>query len=735
VARLLRTAGAAAILGAALPLAAQQPVLVDTSKHAPPPASTGPAVVTPAADQTRGIDAEVRAALFDLVSDRPLAAVNRLQWLASSPYTLRSVPGSGRSAREDLLFLLAESYYRLGLSSSFRASSQELLTLAPAGRYASLIQMQRLLDAYRRGDYAGAKAQAAKVGSATDAALSDFVIGLAAYQTADAAGARARFAKVTAGGNPAYAPYASYMDAIAAMQGDTAKAAAAAAAIAALAAGTPGPFADQAWLTAAQLASMGGRFDSAAAYAARVSPAGGLASDAQLTRAWALYRTGRYDSAAALFGDYATRWPQLPGRDEARLMHGQILLEQRRAAEAASYFTVVGDSLGGELAALQARMNAAMAQAARALVAARAAGALYVREADRGKSLRLAPDAGAENAVVVAAFAGAPAPPRTDSAPPAAVTLADLQARFSALSPPLPADVTQRPFYAPASSPKAYPAFAATDESLLAADLYDAVARYRLQAASADHAMRIVALRNLQALVVEGSANLTELNRQIATTEDSLGRMTAKLVAARGALRAALVTQAAATAKAATTNIGKLDSLRASLGSAASPIDADILATEMQTALVYRRLAQLVASRADSAISNHPAYALRDSLQQRLVRAHVSAVQGQQTLDVNRVLVAAELARLEASESDRMRAARQGLSNADQQRAAAESRMVALLDDELRARAAQMVDALKRSREAADYGSASAAFFMALEAKTAGDAGSSAAAPAPAPER
>ena len=45
--------------------------------------------------------------------------------------------------------------------------------------------------------------------------------------------------------------------------------------------------------------------------------------------------------------------------------------------------------------------------------------------------------------------------------------------------------------------------------------------------------------------------------------------------------------------------------------------------------------------------------------------------------------------------------------------------MVSLLDGELRARAAQMVESLKRSREAADYGSASAAFFVAIEAKAA----------------
>ena len=734
MARLLHPVLAALLAAAALPAAAQvAPVMADTAKHAPAPARTGPVVVTPTADQAAGIDAEVRAALFDLVADRPLTALSRLEWLAKSPAMLRGAPAAGQRAREDMFFLLAESYYRLGLSASFRGAAKELLAMAPAGRYAGLVQMQLVLDAYRRGDFAGAKAQAAKVTGAPDAALFDFVAGLAAFQTGDIASARASFSKVAAGGNPAYAPYGAFMDALAGAQGDPAKADAALSIVAPLAAGATGAFADQAWLTAAQLAFQAGRFDSAAACAARVSAAGGFAPDAQLARAWALYRGAKYDEAAALFGDFATRWPQLPGRDEARLMHGQILLEQHHAAEAGSYFSSVGDSLAAELASLQARMNAAMAQAARALVAARAAGAAYVTDASQGRSLRLARGAGAEDAVVVAAFGGAAAPARADSAAPQPVTVADVQARLAAMTPPLAADIPQRPLYAGPSTPKAYPPFAAGDEALLAADLADAVARYRLQEAATDHAMHLVALRNLQLLITEGTANLADQNKQIAFTEDSVAKMTVKLASVRNDLRLAILTQATATAKAATNNVAKLDSLRTALGSALSPMDADILATEMQTAVTYRRIAQMVAARTDSAISKHPAYQLRDSLQLRLVRAHGSAAQGQQVLEANRALVAVELARLSTAPSDRMVAAQQRLDAADQQRAAAESRMVSLLDGELRARAAQMVEALKKSREAADYGSASAAFFVAIEAKASADAG--APAPTPAPER
>jgi hypothetical protein len=415
-------------------------------------------------------------------------------------------------------------------------------------------------------------------------------------------------------------------------------------------------------------------------------------------------------------------------------MHGQILLEQHHPADADAYFTQVGDSLGAEITTLQSKLNAAMAAAAHGLVAARASGALFVREAATGKSMTLARDAGAEGDVLVSAFAGLPAPARTDSTPPSLVTLGDLQARFASVTPALPADVTMRPLYANASAPAAYGDFFQRDQNLLAADLNAAIARYRLQAATGDYAMRIAALKNLQLLIVEGTANLNEMNKQIAFTQDSLTHMTAQLATARDQMRRALLVQAAATAKVASVNMARLDSVKASLGASVNTIDTDILATEAQTAAIYRRLADLVTRNADSAIGRHPAFSLKDSLGVRLTRARALSVQGQQLLAANAVLVTTELARLGASEGDRTRGARQELSAAEQSRAIAELQMFSMLDGELRARASQMVEALKASREAADYGSASAAFFLVIDAKAGGSAGGSAA-PSASPEK
>lgn len=724
---ILRTFGAAAI--AALPLAAQQGVvLADTAKHAPAP--QGPVIVTPTADQSRGVDAEIRTALFDLVSNKPLTALSRLEWLAAGHGTaLTDKPGTGERTREDLLFLLAESYYRLGLSINFRVNADQLLQMAPTGRYAPILQMQVMLDAYRRGDYATARAQAAKLPSSPDASLADFVGGLAAYQTGDFASARAGFSKVISAGNPAYTPYARYMDALAAMAGDTARSSDALATIAPLSGtGTPG-FSDQVRLTSAQLAYQGGKYDEAAKYAGSIPSTSGLAASAQLARAWAMYRAGHFDSSAALFGDFATRFSFLPGRDEARLMHGQILLEQHQPQAAEDYFGVVGDSLGAEIAAMQ-KMNAAMKDAAQALVAARTAGVIYVRAAETGKSLQLAPNAGAEDPVIVAAFSGTSMPARVDTMHPSAVSIGTMQERFDSMAPPLPTSVPRSLYYAPASSPKAFQDASANGQNLLMSDLRDAIARYRLNDATQAHIMRIAALRNLQALINEGNANLTEMNKQITMTQDSLARMAGILSSARGRLRDALATQAAASQKAAAENVRKLDSLRASLGGAANSMDTDIIGIERSTAQIYQDMATYVAAHADSAVGKHPAYALHDSLGLRLANAKSLSVQAQQLLTTNGTLVAAELARAEGGDSDDMRAAKQLVASADQQRASAEAQMISLVEGELRSRAAQMVDALKHSREAADYGSASAAFFVVLEQKAAG-ANGSAAAPAP----
>ena len=82
---------------------AQRPTPVDTARR--------DTVVTPRPDQARGVDAELRVALYDIATDRALVALNRLEFLRSSPIALTgdSVSRAAVNRRQDLLFLLAQT--------------------------------------------------------------------------------------------------------------------------------------------------------------------------------------------------------------------------------------------------------------------------------------------------------------------------------------------------------------------------------------------------------------------------------------------------------------------------------------------------------------------------------------------------------------------------------------------------------------------------------------------------
>src|ERR1051326_2490207 len=132
----------------ALPLQAQQRptaagnrmTLADTS-------------LLPPIDPARAMEAEVRVALNDLLANRTVSALQRLQWLASLPAAAPTPGTETLRGRGDVLFLLAEAQYRLGMDSAFRANAQSVLASGPA-RYAPLLNSQLLLSAYRTGDFA-----------------------------------------------------------------------------------------------------------------------------------------------------------------------------------------------------------------------------------------------------------------------------------------------------------------------------------------------------------------------------------------------------------------------------------------------------------------------------------------------------------------------------------------------------------------------------------------------------
>ncbi|HXY32300.1 MAG TPA: tetratricopeptide repeat protein [Gemmatimonadaceae bacterium] len=785
----VRTTIALLLAGAGLPAAAQQPTRDSTSR--PPDtaarataAAAAPATATfdtsvkyvvPQPDQPRAIDIELRMALYDLTQDRPLSALSRLEWLrsvvgavttpaappgAATPVAARpggdtaaapagqapaaarapgadsagatatAVPAPAQSSyhtRNDLLFLLAQTYYRLAMMDEFRATAQELLNAHPDSRYAEMIRSQLMLDAYRRGDYAKVQELAGTAEGFGDRPLISLVIGLAAFQRQDWPAAHTAFQASRAAGGP-YAPYAQYMDALTTLGGDSTKMAVALDSLRPLTKDTTA-LGDQAKVTAAELSHQLGRYDEAAAFAGAVPPTSGVAAQAQLTRAWALYRGGKLDSASASFADFAKRYPELPQRDEARLMIGQLMLEAKRPDLADTYFQAVADSIGDEVTALQPRTTTSMTDASRALVSARLAGLAFVSDPPGGKTL-VAPDAlGAHPSLLLAAFEGQPMPPATTAPAPDVLTLPDIEKRLSVLSTTTGADFPQRVLFTPPSSPQVTATYIDRSQALNSADLNVALAGYRLTEGLAVQRMRVFSLLTMQELLAAGNENIVSVTNQGDQIRDSLVRMNAHLDSARVNIRAALYRQVRATQAMAEENQRLLDSTRQALGPAAVAADSGLIATERQTADAYRQLALIVGGGVDSAIAHHPVFARRDSVTKDLRSLRDVRDQAQTINTENAAVVTAELARLQGPESDRVRAQRATLAAAEQRQANAEAQLISLLDAELRARSAGLVALLNRDREAADYGSASAAFFRAIDAGAGGTPGSSVASP------
>jgi hypothetical protein len=687
----------------------------------------------PDTNQARGVDAELRLALFDLASDRPLTALNRLEWLRSSPAasalsdTVAIVGGARASAgfpgastrlrsRADLLFLLAESYHQLGMVDAFGKVAAAVAAAPGGGRYAGIINSQLMLDAYRRGDHSRVLelARSSGVGDGgarTAPPLARLLSGLAAYQTGDFASARAAFATVRSEGG-VYAPYAQLMDALALMQGDTTRALEALGALRPLGQVATGAFGDHVRLIAAELSYESGQYEAAVASAHGVGAETGLGAQALFTEGWALYRAGRLDAARVAFANFAARYPLLPERDEARLMAGQVMLESGRAAEAEVYFQAMADSVAAESASLNSRSASTLSDGARALVAARAAGIAFVDYPRDGKTLALAEGAGAELPAVLAAFAGGPAPtPRTG---PHIVSVADIAARLRAVEPRLGAGFPRRILFLPPGTP-ASRSYAGRAQALADADVLVALANHRVHEQLDANVMKIAALEELRALIASSKDALEADARTIALTRDSLSRMRSVLAQGRDRAKRAVLARIAETRRMAADNRSVIDSMRAAFTASGESYDAPLLEMELETATTYGNLAALVEDGLDTVIERHPVFALADSLGKRLGSAESLLADARSVLAADSVVATGSLAALRGRESGRTLAARDSLAMAESRRAVAEGQLVALLDADLRARALALATRLQHDQEAAEYGSANAAFFRAIE--------------------
>lgn len=670
-------------------------------------------VLHPAFNDALGLDAEVRAALYDLLGDRVVPALARLQRVAAAPVALSGPAGNGAlRGRQDLLFLLSQAQYRFGMDSAFRNTAETLLRSSPSPRYSSLLGAQMVLAAYRSGDYQRAVSLARSNTDKSTTALTALVGGLAAYQLHDYAGAHASFG-AAAQGSPALAQYARYMDILTSMRADTAAAASGITALQSLASTANGEFADQVRTTAAQLAYERGDYQQAASLASNVSSSSGYAAEALLTQAWAQYKGGNIDAAGKSFAQFADRYPQLPARDESRLMAGQALLQLGQTAQAGQVFRAVVDSSASETRMLQSESQAAISDASRALVQARAAGLLFINDPTLGKTIALPDGIAADRATLVAAVSDtATAPVISTSAD--LVSLGDVQSRLSSVDSLAPS-LSRRVFFMPASAQGGAMAYAPRAQALFAADLSVSTARYTLEQRLAALQARIALMQQLKTNLAGEHSGLAAMEAQLAQTQAQLADLMTKLDAAAARIRSMLMRQTELTRQAALDNAHMVDSLQRTMGAGMRPEDRDLLALEGQTIDLYRQVAELVASRLDTAIAHHPVLVLRDSVRAR--GQHVrDLLNGTQTaLATAERLTDEELARLRGTEPPDVQQARSLMAAAEAQRASAESQLVAAVNAELHARAGELLADLRRDTEAAEFGTASSSFFQAMD--------------------
>src|SRR5215218_9531267 len=116
---------------------------------ATPGAGGAPRVESPAADPARAVDAELRIALHELLSDRPTAALARLAAMGTTPAF-----GDRDGDRHALArrVLTAEAHARLGLDEQLELGAGELLADPAARALAPALRARLAVRAYARGD-------------------------------------------------------------------------------------------------------------------------------------------------------------------------------------------------------------------------------------------------------------------------------------------------------------------------------------------------------------------------------------------------------------------------------------------------------------------------------------------------------------------------------------------------------------------------------------------------------
>jgi len=716
-----------------------------SATSAPTPATVArpDTALIPELDVARAADAEIRVALFELMNERPAAALDRLRLINATPGSVGAA-GTWRGD-QDRRFLIAECFYRLGMDDSMRVTAETVLAGPGAARFGAVLRTQLLFSAYRSGDLAQAFAIAKGASRDDRSPLSALLTGLVAYQSGDTAAARASFAaaqQIAAPTGP-YAEYARYMDALTVARSDTLHPSAALLAFDAALSNASGEAANQLRLAAAQSAAEAGQFDRAAASAAAVEPLSGSDAAARATRAWALTRGGHPDQAATVFDDLADRYPQLPGREDSRLMAAQSALEQDKSGEAEGTFLAAADSAGTEAQRI-AQWSATPRAAAHALVSARAADVLLLPDVILGKTLVFPDSAGGGSDALHAVVSDATNVASPQFAPPTLVTVNSLTARVDSAAGAAPGgglslvdrDVLRRAVFT--REPEGAAGTAARVDlvhdvsELHNADVSVVLANEAIRAQRGNVSLQLLLLRRARQQIELAGDSLAPMFIRMSAAEDSLARVTQNVDFAGIRLHRLFGPQFADMRKTSSDNIRQIDSVRRSLGGLGSPQDLAVLDREAATAADFAQLADLIERGLNQVIANHPAFALRDSIRLRGERTRQLIVQTQRAVTTGEAAVDEQMARVSEGGSSTRASLRSTLNTAAAAQDQAATTLTTAVERDLTVRAVALADEARRDQEAAEFGAAGALFFRQLAGGRAG-AGSDATALDPPP--
>jgi tetratricopeptide (TPR) repeat protein len=713
-----------------------------------PPSAAAPIAVrpdtalVPELDAARAADAEIRVALFELMNNRPAAALDRLRVITAPP---GSVGGTGTwRGDQDRRFLMAESFYRLGMDDSMRVAAQAVLAGPGAARFGAVLRTQLLFAAYRSGDLAQAYTIAKAASRDDRSPLSALLAGLVAYQNGDTALARTSFAsaqQLATSGGP-YADYARYMSALTAARSDTAHPTTALHAFEAAVTTANGEALNQLTVAGAQSAVEAGQYDRAAASAAAVEASSGSDAEARATRAWALTRGGHPDQAATVFNDLADRYPQLPGREDNRLMAAQSTLEQNKPTESQGEFLSAVDSASTEAQRI-AQWSATPNAAARALVSARAADVLLLPDVVLGKTLAFPDSAGGGTDALRAVVSDAPTAAPPAFAPPSLVTINSLTSRVDSAAAGAPGgglslvdrDVLRRAAF---TREPAGPAGADARADLIRdvnelhnADISVVLANEDIRAQRGNVALQLLLLRRARQQIELAGDSLGPMFTRMSAAEDSLARITQHVDVAGVLLHRLFAPQFSDMRKLSSDNIRQIDSVRRSMGAYAAPGDLAVLDREAATAADYGRIADMIERGLNQVIANHPAFALRDSIRLRGERTRQLIVQTQRAVTTGEAAVDEQMARVSEGGSSTRASLRSTLNAAAAAQEQAVGVLTAAVEHDLTVRAGVLAADARRDQEAAEFGAAGASFFRQLASADAVSGGTAAGDPAP----